>query len=98
MIIVKVGVQDPAQVLFSEYDDVVQALTANRANQPLHISILPRTVRRCEHLLNTHGIDPLTEILTVDLISISDEVARCRIFRKGFDEQLARSRLRSGAQ
>ena len=33
--------QDPAQVRFTEYDHVVQALPADRANEPLNVSVLP---------------------------------------------------------
>ena len=33
--------QDPAQVRFAEYDHVVQALPADRTNEPLNVSVLP---------------------------------------------------------
>jgi hypothetical protein len=33
--------QDPAQVCFTEYDNVVQALPADRGNEPLNVSVLP---------------------------------------------------------
>ena len=33
--------QDPVQVRFAEYDHVVQALPADRANEPLNVSVLP---------------------------------------------------------
>jgi hypothetical protein len=33
--------QDPAQVRLPEYDHVVQALPADRANEPLNVSVLP---------------------------------------------------------
>src|SRR5665647_1500375 len=33
--------QDPAQVRFTEYDDVIEALPADRANEPLNVSVLP---------------------------------------------------------
>ena len=33
--------QNPAQVRFTEYDNVVQALPADRADEPLDICILP---------------------------------------------------------
>src|ERR1019366_9218290 len=33
--------QDPAQVRLTEYDHVVQALPADRANEPLNVSVLP---------------------------------------------------------
>jgi hypothetical protein len=36
-----VGRQDPAQIALAEDDDVIEALPADRANQPLHMSVLP---------------------------------------------------------
>src|SRR5207249_7001880 len=36
-----IGAYDPAQVRFTEHDDVVQALPADRANESLNASILP---------------------------------------------------------
>src|ERR1039457_4717175 len=33
--------QNPAQVRLTEYDHVVQALPADRANEPLNVSVLP---------------------------------------------------------
>jgi hypothetical protein len=33
--------QNPAQVRFTEYDHVVQALPADRADEPLNVSVLP---------------------------------------------------------
>ena len=33
--------EDSAQVRFTEHDHVVQALPADRANEPLNVSVLP---------------------------------------------------------
>jgi len=34
--------QDPAQVTRAEYDDVIEAFSADRADQSLRVPILPR--------------------------------------------------------
>ena len=36
-----IGVQDLTQVGFAKDDDVIQAFSADRANQPLRMAILP---------------------------------------------------------
>jgi hypothetical protein len=41
IIVGSIGAYDPAQVRFTEHDDVVQALPADRANESLNVSILP---------------------------------------------------------
>ncbi len=41
IIVASIGAYDPAQVRFTEHDDVVQALPADRANESLNVSILP---------------------------------------------------------
>ncbi len=41
IIVSGIRAEDPAQVRFPEYDHVVQALPADRANGPLNVSVLP---------------------------------------------------------
>jgi hypothetical protein len=41
IIVGSVDADDPAQVRFTEHDDVVQALPADRANESLNVSVLP---------------------------------------------------------
>ncbi len=42
IIVGNIGAYDPAQVRFPEHDDVVQALPADRANEPLRSIIRSR--------------------------------------------------------
>ena len=81
MIIRKVGVQDSSQVPLSQHDHMIQALSADRANQPLHIGVLPGTLEGRDHLLDAHGADPLAELLAVDLIMISATLSGDRALR-----------------
>jgi hypothetical protein len=41
VVIAGIGRKDPAQVGLAEDDDVIEALPADRANQPLRMSVLP---------------------------------------------------------
>src|SRR5437870_5743124 len=41
VIVGSIGADDPALVRFTEHDDVVQALPADRANESLNVSVLP---------------------------------------------------------
>ena len=50
-VVPEVSFQDPSQMPFSEYDHVIEALSANAPNQPFRERILPWTFRRCEDLL-----------------------------------------------
>ena len=42
VVIVKVGRQHASQVTLVEDDDVIETFAANRANDALHVSVLPR--------------------------------------------------------
>jgi hypothetical protein len=41
VVIAGVGRKDPAQMGFAEDDDVIEAFPADRADQPLRMSVLP---------------------------------------------------------
>ena len=41
IIVGSIGAYDSAQVRFTEHDHVVQAFPADRANEPLNVSVLP---------------------------------------------------------
>ena len=46
VVIPAVGRKDPAQVGLAEDDDVIEALPADRTDQPLRMPVLPRGDRR----------------------------------------------------
>jgi len=52
VIVAKVGGQRPLQVTGIQDDEVVQAFPSYGSDQALGISILPGTLRRCQHLPN----------------------------------------------
>ena len=47
--------KNPAQVSFSEHDQVVDAFPSDRADQPLRVPILPWRPGRDRLVPNTHG-------------------------------------------
>ncbi len=65
---------------------LVQAFPAYRADQALHIRILPGRARRCENLLDFESMHGSVEVISVDAIAVSDHVARGCVPGEGFDE------------
>src|ERR1039458_7237833 len=86
--------QDPAQVRFTEYDHVVQALPADRANEPLNVSVLPGRSERNRPISNAHGAQTLHEDWSVRGVSIPNEVSRRVVPWESLGD-LARDPLRS---
>ena len=89
-VVPEVSFQDPSQMPLSEYDHVIEALSANAPNQPFREWILPWTFRRCEHLLDSHSLNPVSEMATVDSVTVSYQISRHSIFWERFDDLLRR--------
>src|SRR5262245_12067364 len=88
MIIRKVRTQRTAQRLFAKDDHMVQAFTANRTDDAFHISSLPRRPRSAENFCDIHYRDLIAELVAIDPISISQQIARCGVEREGFQHLL----------
>jgi hypothetical protein len=86
MVISAIRSQRAAQGLFTEDDDVVQTLAANRADQPFDVGSLPGRARGGEHLFDAHGLDLLHEVLPEDPIPIPQQVTRSTVPRKRLPE------------
>jgi hypothetical protein len=78
--------EKPPQVVLAEHDDVVEALAANRADEPFDEGILPGRAWGDPNLLNAHARDALGEHLVVDGISIAKEILRSGLCRERLDE------------
>ena len=87
-IVPDVSFQRPSQMPFSEHDHMIEALSANASDESFREWILPRTLRRCEHFLNAHSLNPGSQMATVDSVTISNHVPRCCTFRKRLDNLL----------
>ena len=73
VVILEVLGQDSVQVIVVQHNHVVQALSAYGADQSLHVRILPRRAGRNEHFLNPHVLDPMSEVLAVDAVTVSQQ-------------------------
>ena len=67
---------DSAQMCFTKYDHVVQALPADRANEPLNVSVLPGGSERNRPISNTYGAQTLHEDWPIRGVPIPNEVSR----------------------
>src|SRR5215471_16117679 len=89
-IVEEVFFENPFQMPFSEHDHMIQALSANAADEAFRERILPRTPCRREHFSNAHSLNPSSKLATVYSITVSDEISRRRIVREGFNDLLRR--------
>src|SRR5215468_1727061 len=86
VIIVQVIAQGSAQVIFTDDDQMIETLSANRADDAFRVWILEGRSRRCDHFFNLHSLYSQSKFCPVDLISIPERIARRRVFREGFNE------------
>ena len=59
----------------AKYDDMVEAFSSDRADQPFTITVLPWRSRRGWTIPNAHCPETSDEDLTVDIIPIANEIA-----------------------
>jgi len=78
---------------FVERDHVIETLAPRRAHKSLDKWILPRCVRRCEHLLDGHRLHGGAKSVE-RVIAIMDQVPRGLVPRKRFAQLLGRPRRR----
>src|SRR6267143_4619305 len=86
-----VSFQSPSQVPLPEHDDMVDEFSANTSNEAFREWILSRTSGRGQHLLDSHSLNPVSEMATVHPITVPDQISRCSIFRECFDDLLRRT-------
>ncbi len=74
---------------FVDRNDMVQTLAPDAPDHSFRVTILPRASRRGPNLLNAHSFDRVVEPMTVNPISVSNQIAWRRVVRKGFDDLLS---------
>jgi len=94
VVVPKVLGEQSAEMVLAEDDHVVEAFTADGADQPLDVRILPGRSGRGEDLLDAHPFDPAPEVLAVDRVSVAKEESRCFVVGKRLDDLLGRPRRR----
>src|SRR6202023_2764635 len=82
VVVASIGSQGPAQMRLTKNDDMIQALAADRPDQPFGKAVLPRR-GWCGRLVpDAHGAQSACDDAAIDPIPIADEVARSLIPRK----------------
>jgi hypothetical protein len=88
VVVGEVSDQDAPQVSCAEDKDVIQALTADRADEPLREGILPRAARCREDFLDPHPFQSVPKLLAVSLVAIAQEIGRRGVVREGIYDLL----------
>src|SRR5262245_40708915 len=88
VIIVQVISQGSAQVIFADDDQMIETLSADRANYAFGVWILPGTSGRRDHFFDPHSSCPPLKIMSIDRIPVSDQKAWGGVFRKRLDQLL----------
>src|ERR1700756_4632584 len=84
VVIREITLQEMAEVPSTEDHHIVQTLTSNRANQPFHECILPRTPRCGDYFLHSQQSDATVKFLATDRVTITDQVMLGIPFSEGF--------------
>jgi hypothetical protein len=77
-------------MMFVKNDNMRQALSPNRTDDPLNVRILPGRARRNHDFFYTHVLNPLSEKPTVNGITIANQEPRRGVFRECLDDLLSR--------
>jgi len=62
-----------AKMPFAEYDNMVNALPSDRADQPFRTPVLPRRAWRGRSISYAHRAKPLDEYLAIGPVAITDK-------------------------
>ena len=76
-------------MLLSQHDHVIQTLAPDGAHQPLRKRVLPGALRCCQKFGDPHVFEATPETFPVDLVPVSDQVSRRRVFGKRFQDLLS---------
>jgi len=76
IVICSIGGEHAAQVVFSDDNDMIQALAAERANQSFGYTILPRGTRTDRPVTNSYRPHPIGENVSVGAVIVADQISR----------------------
>ena len=88
MVIICIRRKVLVQRSFAEHDHLIQALAADRADQPFDVRPLPRRSWRRQHLLDPLRFHLVYELLAEDLVAVAEQVARCSVPGERFPQLL----------
>jgi hypothetical protein len=86
IVVGQVSPQQPKEVSLVQDQEVVEALSPDRSDDPLDEGILPGCAWGDEHLTNPHPLDSPRELSAIDAIAITEQVRRSRISGEGLDD------------
>jgi hypothetical protein len=81
-----VSAHQPPEVPFMEHEDVVQALTAEGADDPFGERVLPGRSGSDDHVVNSHVGQAPGEALAVDGIPIAEEISWRGLVWEGLED------------
>jgi polyisoprenoid-binding protein YceI len=76
VVISEVLAKNAAKVSLAKHDGVVETFPANRANEPLDVTVLPKRTGRGQNGFDTETLDHSSKNYAVERISISKQVLR----------------------
>jgi hypothetical protein len=88
VIVREVARQDAAQVAFAQDEDVIQALTPDRTDEPFREGVLPRAGGRGQDFGDPHALHALPERGTIGVVTIAQEIGRRGVVREGVHDLL----------
>ena len=74
IVIVGVGAKHAAQMCLPDNDQMIQALSSDRSDQPFDIGVLPWRAWRRRAIPDAHAFDPSLEHLPISAIAIANKV------------------------
>ena len=74
------------QVPFAEDNDVIQALAAERADEPLGVGVLPGRAQGGEDLPDVHAPKTARDVLAEDRVVVVDQEAWGRVEGEGLEQ------------
>ena len=88
VIIADVAIHKPSQMVFIEYDDVVEQITAARPNESLCNAVLPWTPVTRSFRFETETLDGIHYVAVEIGGAIKNQIPGCAIVGKGFSQLL----------
>ena len=90
VVVFHVRQQNMPQVSLADHHDMVEAFPADRANQPLRVSILPRRPRGNGLIADAQRSQTPNEHLAVAGISITDQMIGCWLPAEGLHKLIGK--------
>src|SRR5574337_418877 len=88
LVVFEILLQHPTQANLAENDDVIQAFTADRPNEPLGVAVLPRGLRSSEDFVDAHPLRGFAKPRPIGPISVAQQITRCAVPGKSPKELL----------